>query len=83
MTNKKIIRPCEKVPLNLNDAERALVLEVVNLMDDEYLDAVRRTPPGQPILLDHRALDDFGGHIAAEANHTTDKKLQRKLDVIF
>jgi hypothetical protein len=47
VTNKKIIRPGEKVPLNLNDAERALVLEVVNLVDDEYLDAVRRTPPGQ------------------------------------
>ena len=83
MTNKNIIRPGEKVPLNLNDAERALVLEVVNLVDDEYLDAVRRTPPGQAVMVTLDELDDFGGYIAAEANHTTDKKLQRKLDVIF
>ncbi len=28
-------------------------------------------------------LDDLGGYVAAEANHTTDKKLRKKLDAIF
>lgn len=83
MTSKKNIRPGEKVPLKLNDAERTLVLEEVNCVDDEYLEAVRRTPPGQPVMVTLDELNDFGGYVAAEANHTKDKKLQKKLDAIF
>jgi hypothetical protein len=83
MAAKKLIRLGEKLPLNLTDAERTLVLEEVTFVDDEYLDAIRRAPPGQPIMLTLDELDDFGGYIAADANHAKDKKLQKKLDAIF
>src|SRR6266481_3759829 len=83
MTTKKRIQPGEKVPLNLTAAERTLVLENVNCLDDEYTEAVRGVAPGQPVMLSLDELDDFGGYIAAEANHCKDKRLQKKLDAIF
>ena len=40
-------------------------------------------PTGAPVLLTLDDLEDLGGYVAAEANHTTDKKLRKKLDAIF
>ena len=34
-----------------------------------------------PLTLDQ--LEDLGGYVAAEANHSTDKKLRKRLDAIF
>jgi len=83
VTSKKLIRPGEKLPLKLTADERTLVLDQVNCLDDEYMEAVRGAAPGQPVMLSLDELDDFGGYISAEANHTTNKKLQKKLDAIF
>jgi len=83
MTTKKPIPPGEKLPLKLTAAERTLVLEQLPCLDLDYEQVIRDTPAGHPILLDLGELDDFGGYVAAEANHTKDKKLQKKLDAIF
>jgi hypothetical protein len=40
------------------------------------------TSTGTQILLTLDDLEDLGGYVAAEANHTTDKKLRKKLDAI-
>ena len=83
MTSKKRIEPDEKVPLKLTAAERKLLLEGVLFLDDEYSQTIRDTPAGKPVMMTLDDLDDFGGYVAAEANHCNDKKKQKKLDAIF
>lgn len=79
------IKPDEKVPLELNGRERELILEHT-FADDELTNRLRVVPKkGQrPIFrftLDD--LDELGGYVAAEANHTKDKKLRKELDRLF
>lgn len=79
------IKPDEKVPLELNGRERELILEHT-FADDELTNRLRVVPKkGQrPIFrftLDD--LDELGGCVAAEANHTKDKKLRKELDHLF
>ena len=82
MTLNKRIHPDEKVPLKLTAAERKLLLENV-LLDDEYSQTIRDTSAGKPVMMTLDDLEDFGGYVAAEANHCDDKKKERKLDAIF
>jgi hypothetical protein len=79
----KQIQPDEKVGLKLTRSERMLLLDKLMCLDIEYDELIRATPPTEPIMLTLEGLDDFGGYVAAEANHTPDKKLQKKLDKIF
>ena len=81
--SKKHIQPGEQVPLKLTAAERKLVLEGLLCLDKEYEEIIRGTPSGKPVMMTLADLDDFGGYIAAEANHCDDKKKQTKLDAIF
>ena len=79
------IRPGEKVPLELNDRERALILEHT-FAGEELTNRLRVVPgPGErPIYrftLDD--LDELAGFVAAEANHAKDKKLGKELDRLF
>jgi Plasmid pRiA4b ORF-3-like protein len=79
------VKPDEKVPLELNERERKLILEHT-FADDELTNRLRVVPQkGQrPIFrftLDD--LDELGGFVAAEANHTKDKKLGKELDRLF
>ena len=83
MTVKKRIQPDEKVPLKLTASERNLVLEGLLCLDAEYEQIVRTARACDPVMMTLDELDDFAGYVAAEANHTQDKKLQKKLDVIF
>ncbi len=83
MPSPKHIRPDEKVGLKFTATERKLILDDVMCLDDEYADAVRQTPANQPVELTLDEWDDLGGYIAAEANHTEDKKLRKNLDAIF
>ena len=83
MSKPKHIRPDELVGLKITAAERNLLCEDVTFLDDEYPDAIRQTPADQPVKLTLADWDDLGGYIAAESNHTTDKKLGKKLDAIF
>ncbi len=83
MPSKKFIKPNDKVGLRLTLVERKLILEDPIQIHDELADPIRATPPGTPVQFTLDELEDLGGYIAAEANHTKDKKLQKKLDAIF
>ena len=80
---KKLVKPNEKIGLKLTAAERELVLESVMCLDGDYEEVLRKTPTGKPVMMTLDEFEDFGGYIAFEANHTDDKKLQKKLDAIF
>ncbi len=83
MPTKKQVQPGEKLPLKLTAAERKLVLEGLTCLDQEAEQIVRDTPTGQPVMMTLDDLDDFGGYVAAEANHCKDKSKTKKLDAIF
>jgi hypothetical protein len=82
VARKKLITPGERVPLKLTAAEREVVLDLACL-PPEHEEAVQSTTADEPLLLTLNDLDDLGGYVAAEANHTSDKKLQKKLDAVF
>jgi hypothetical protein len=82
MMTRKQIPVGEKVGLWLTAGERKVILDLMCL-DDECEKVVRETPPGRPIAFTLDEWDLFGGYVAAEANHTDDKRLQKKLDAIF
>jgi hypothetical protein len=83
--DRKQITPDERVPLELSDHERELILKHTFADDDltGRLRIVRR--PGEPPIyrftLDD--LDELAGHVAAEANHAKDKKLQKQLHRLY
>ena len=83
MPAKKYIQSGEKVPLKLTATERNMILEDLMLLDQNYEEIVRNTPSEKPVMMTLDDLEDFGGYIAAEANHCEDKKKQTKLDNIF
>ncbi len=83
MPNRKQIRSGEKVPLKLTATERKLVLNDLMSLDQEYEQIIDGTPSGKPVMMTLDELDDFGGYIAAEANHCDDAKKQKKLDAVF
>src|SRR5207245_6376018 len=83
--DRKRIRPDDKVPLELNDRERELILNH-SLADEELTGRLRILPrPGEPpvyrFILDD--LDELAGGVAAEANHTQDKKQRKQWDEWF
>ena len=82
MMTRKHIPAGEKVAVWLTAGERKLILDRMCL-DDECEKVVLETPPGTPIAFTLEEWDLFGGCVAAEANHTSDKKLQKRLDGIF
>ena len=83
MTRKEFNGNETKVGLKLSLEERKLILGDPIHIHQELADPIRATPTGAPVLLTLDDLEDLGGYIAAEANHTTDKKLRKKLDAIF
>jgi len=83
MPKKQHIQLDEKVSLKLTAAERKLILEDLMCLDRDYEQVIRDTPPGQPVMMTLGDLDDFGGYIAAEANHCDEKRKQQRLDAIF
>ena len=83
MARKKFIEKDEKVGLRLTVSERKLILEDPIHIHEELADPIRSTPTGAPVRLTLDDLEDLGGYVAAEANHTPDKKLRKKLDAIF
>lgn len=83
MTPKRHVQPGEKVELKLTEAQRSLLLDGLPLLPEEVETAIRSSQPTSPLRLTLDDLDDLAGHVAAEANHTKDKKLRRRLDAIF
>ena len=80
---KKCISPGERVPLKLTPTEIRAILEGLMCLDREYEKLIQEAPAGKPVMMTLDDLEDFGGYIAAEANHTEDKRLGRKLDRVF
>jgi hypothetical protein len=68
--------------LRLTEAERALLLKTLVLIPTELEERINSTPPGKPVAISLEDLDDLAGHVAAEANHTKDKGVQKTLDRI-
>lgn len=76
-------QPNEQLPLKLTAAERKLILDELLFIDQEFEAMIQGTPAGQPVMMSPDDLEDFGGYVAAEANHCDDPKKQKKLDGIF
>jgi hypothetical protein len=83
MNRRKNIKLGEKVGLKLTAADRKILLDDLVALDTKYAQAIRDTPTNQPVQFTLDEWEDFGGYVAAEANHADDKKLGKKLDTIF
>jgi len=83
MNTRKHIQPGTKIGLKLTATERNLILADIMSLDDNYAQVIRDTPANQPVQFTLDDWDDFGGYIAAEANHAKDKKSGKKLHTIF
>ena len=81
--SKRHIQPDDRIGVKLTQAERSLLLEGLTLLPSVYEEAVTGTPAKEPVMLTLDDLDELGGYIAADANHTQDKKRGKKLDAIF
>jgi hypothetical protein len=83
--DRKQIRPDEKVPLELSECERELILKH-SFADEELTGRLHIAPrPNEPPIyrftLDE--LDELAGYVAAEANHANDKKLQKEWERLY
>ncbi len=82
---RKKITPGQKVEVGFKPRERQLVLDHT-FAGPELTSALRRAH-----LVDGRHvvryalgdLDELLGYVAAEANHSTDKKVRRELDALY
>lgn len=82
-THRKRIREGQPIEVRMTVEERNLISG--HLFDPEYTDRLRPVSGlsdwvGEYTLDD---LEDWLGYIAAEANHTADRKLQRRLDKLY
>lgn len=82
MNRRKQIEPGGKVGLKLTAAERKLILDLTCL-DDNYAQVIHDTPTAEPVPLSLDDWEELGDYIAAEANHTEDEKLGKKLELLF
>ena len=82
---KKQINEEEKVPLRLSKKQIGLIFEHT-FAEDDLLDALRLAEiigGKRRVRFTLHDLEDLNGHVAAAANHCTDRKLQCELDVIY
>jgi len=77
------IQPGQKLELDLTPVERKAILDDLLSLPPEYEAMLKKIHPEQPLLLTLDELEDFSGYVAAEANHTTSKKLRGILDRAF
>jgi hypothetical protein len=82
---RKRIRPDEKLPLDLSDGERELILQHTFADEDltRRLGIVPRAGESAAYRFTLDELDDLAGYVAAEANHAKDKKLKKQLAGLF
>jgi len=73
----------QPVGLKLTAAERTWLLDALTFVEEEVEDRIRNTPPSEDaVMLTLDELDLLAGSVAAEANHTEDKRLERRLERI-
>ena len=82
MPVRKYVQPNAKVGLKFTAAERELILDDLMCLGDNYAQVIQDTPADQPVQFTLDEWDYLGEYIAAEANHTEDKRLRNKLDAI-
>lgn len=80
---RTFIQPGQKLELDLTPVERKAILDGVTLLPDEYDRLLKKIHPEQPLLLTLDELADFSGYVAADSNHTKNKKLRAVLDSAF
>jgi hypothetical protein len=85
MTHRKQIAVGEKVPLELNERERDLIMKDT-FAGNNLTDRLRIVPspsrrPSYRFTLDD--LDELAGYVAAEANHAKVKKLEKELRRLY
>jgi hypothetical protein len=80
---RTFIKPGQKLELDLTPAERRAILDHLTLLPPEYEVMLKKVHPEQPLLLTLDDLEDFSGYVAAESNHTKNKKLRAVLDSAF
>ena len=83
--HRKQIAAGEKVPLELTERERDLIMKDT-FAGNNLTDRLRIVPspdrrPFYRFTLDD--LDDLAGYVAAEANHAKDKKLEKELRRLY
>lgn len=85
MKKRKGIAQGELVEVAFTVQERALILDHTfagpDLMDRLTMAQIQRNKLVTKFSLDD--LDELLGYIAAEANHTSDRKLERSLDKLY
>lgn len=81
---RRAIQPDEKITIRITEGERALMLEHT-FGDPEYAERLRPAAKGNGFVGEYTLdeLEDILGYVAAEANHTEDRKVQRDLDAMF
>ena len=82
---RKKIKRGQKVEVRFHPRERVLVLEHT-FTGPELKAALRRTQLESGNYVVRYTLDDLDellGFVAAEANHSTDKKLRKELDALY
>ena len=79
------IRTDDKLPLDLSDRERELILRHTFAGDDltRRLRIVSRGGKSAVCRFTLGELDELAGYVAAEANHAKDKKLKKQLAALF
>lgn len=85
MAREKKIEPDQPVEVSFSPRERDLILEHT-FADGELTDRLRVVEvKGTKFVAKYTLedLDELLGYIAAEANHTPNKKLQKELDALF
>lgn len=82
---QKVIQCGERIPVRLSPGQRDLILDQA-FIDPELQQRLRvAEADGASIVvrLDLDDLDDLLGHVAAEANHSKDVKLGKRLDRLY
>src|ERR1700722_6970909 len=83
MTWKKLIKRGEKVGLELTPSERRLLLTGLVFLHRHVEDAIRATPPGEPVMITFGDLEDMAGHVAGEANHAKTERIEEVLSDVY
>jgi hypothetical protein len=77
------LKPEATVALPLTAPERRLILALL-LATTNLLDRIRGTPPGEKtVSFTPDEVEGLVGYVASQANHAKDRRLQKKLDLLF
>lgn len=66
-----------EVGIKLSTPQRKLLLNAPIFIHEEFAEPIRCAATTAPVMLTLDDWEDLAGHVAAEANHTTDKASAR------